>query len=130
MVSQTQLHFRNLGVLHGVTQDRCVCRKHPGNLSLTCPELILSGVRHEIGFRDRGVLQVRPLSAAPECHFDAAGTHSDPSRLKPRQSPSKNKLLKTSGPGVSHCSGCLELQISFKTEIDQIKMPFVLYTLY
>lgn len=96
MVLQTRLHFRNLGVLHGVTHGRCVCRKHPGNLSLTCPELILPGVRHEIGFRDRGVLQVSPLSAALECHFNAAGTHSEPHRLKSRQSPFKSKLLKTS----------------------------------
>lgn len=125
MVLQTRLHFRTLGVLHGGARSRCVCRKHPGNLSLTCRELILPGVRHEIGFRDRGLLQVCPLSATLECHFNAAGTHSDPHRLKPRRSPSKSKLLKTSGPGTPHAP---DLRISLKHKC--VKWKSHLYVLY
>lgn len=103
MVLRTRLHFRSLSVLLGVTHSRCVCRKHPRNLSLTCPELILPGVRHEIGFRNGGVLRACLPSAAPECHFSAAGTHSDPHGPKPCHSPSKSKLLKKSGP-VRHAA--------------------------
>lgn len=120
-ISSCRHGLRSLGVLRGVTHSRCVCRKHPGSLSLTCPELILPGVRHEIGFRDRGVLRACLPSAAPECHFNAAETHSDPHGLKPRRSPSKSKLLKTSGPGTPHYPGSLELKIDSKQKSAKLK---------
>lgn len=114
----TALHFKDLSVLHWLG---CVCRKHPGNLSLPCPELILPGVRHEIGFRKGGVLQVCPLSATLECHFNKHTKFM----LKPRWSPSESNSLSTSDLGTAHYSGrpWNDLYKEMYETIEPVNMP-------
>lgn len=59
---------------------RSIGRRHPGNLSLTCPKLILHGVKHGIGFKDTEVAQVCLLAAGPSaplsCVTSTLGEHA------------------------------------------------------
>lgn len=71
---------------HPLRWLRSIWWMHLENLSLTCPELILPGVKHGIGFKDEEVARVRRLSAGPgapqTCHFHTRGTCWIPNRTK------------------------------------------------